>query len=77
MEQITKAISSIKDVRNEIEYLEKCYLNNFCGFWSNQEIKINITSNKKIRYLISYHFKSKYLYREFKRYLKQKEMVNL
>jgi len=77
MEQIIKPITSISDIRKEIEYLDKCFINTFSGFWSNKEIKVNITSNKKIRYIISYHFKSKYLYKEFNRYLKQKKLMNL
>lgn len=71
MEQLTKMLNTVDDVRNEIEYLKKCRINVYNGYYGKKEIIINLTSNKGKVYVISYLIKGSSLYSEFRRYLRK------
>ena len=72
MNLIIKILNTIDAVRNEIQYLNKNKINAFNGYYSRNQIIVNITSNTGINSNIMYKFKSKYHYNELNRYLKKK-----
>ena len=78
--ELYKELSSMKSIRNEINFLNRCKINAYSGFRSKKQIKVNLTDNYNCIYLITYDFNKKsthHLYEEFKRYLKGREWSNI
>ena len=74
MEFLDKSLTSIADVRTEIKYLKSIKVNSYIGYFTNREIKANITSNTGKVWVISYKIKGRYLYKELSDYLRKKEL---
>ena len=77
MEHITKMLNSIADVRNEIEYLNNCRISAYNGFRSKNLIRLNITSNTGLMYVITYKFKTSKgggAYSQLYQYLRKSEI---
>ena len=54
MEQITKMINSMSDIRAEFKHLKKCKVNVYSGFITKRKIIINMTSAIGNDYLVTY-----------------------
>ena len=77
MKTIIKILNSIDAVRNEIKFLSKNKINVFTGYYSRNQIIVNVTSNTGSNSSILYQFKNKHHYNEVKHYLKKREMFNI
>lgn len=78
MKSLKIPLDTIADVRAEIQYLSNVKINSFMGFRSKKQIKVNITLNTGLIYIITYKFKAsqgRSLYNEFHHYLRKRERV--
>ena len=76
--EIAKLLTSFKDVKKEIDFIENCYLNCFTPFRKFKAIKIIITGSDGVKYDITYSFNSVCcggVYDKFYRYLKKRNNV--
>ena len=75
MQELTLHLDTIEDMRNQIEYLNRCWINAYNGFKSKSIIKVSITASDGSDYSITYQFKNSYsagIYSKFYNYLRKR-----
>lgn len=76
MDQVTKILNSIVDVRDEIQHLKKCKVNVYNGFLTKRKIIVNITSAIGTDYSVTYIINEKEYYTKFLRFLRSIDIAS-